>query len=73
MKLKCIYNIEIIKQWEGCLYALFKIEQHMLNNYLYKQRYVPKTLIGGDRECFKEKHTTISTILDQIQAAYNSE
>lgn len=49
------YAFSIIRSIDGNLYTLFKIEQSILKQFIYRHRYTPKISLGGSRECFSEE------------------
>jgi len=59
------YNIKIITQINGNLASLFELEQKILNEHCYRNRYTPLYKIGGDCECFTPK--IINVVLDILE------
>lgn len=59
-----MYDVEKIHTIKGNLYELFKLEQHVLKQIVYKNRYTPKIRFGGDCECFD--FNQLSSVLSSI-------
>lgn len=63
---KLPYKIDEVFKCSGTLYHIFQIEQHILKTFVYRRRYTPSILIGGDRECFIPKLSDPASCVEDL-------
>lgn len=60
------YDVQKIASYNLRLYDAFKLEQKILNDIVYCNRWIPKQSFGGERECFGKDQ--LSTVLSVISS-----